>query len=301
MSGAPFFSVVIPVFNRSRLLIPAVSSVLRQTFQDFEIVIVNDGSSDDTLEVLNNTFALEKRIKIISQSNRERGAARNVGFAASAGRYVVFFDSDDLMHPTHLETLHRKIEASGTPRFIATKFDFVDENGNRRASDIQKLPEGYYDYKLFLNGNPLACNICVLKSNPELAAFEEDRNFAIKEDWMYLIQNTRNHPFYLIDQVTLSMTDHPGRSMRSDNRLIIKRTRAAMDWILNKVILSEAEKKQLAAHVNYFCGIHAYLDSDNKGGIRYALNAIRAGGLKIKYFTLLLKSIAGRKLISFVR
>lgn len=301
MSNIPFFSVVVPVFNRSNLLAHTLSSILNQSYKNFEIIIVNDGSTDNTLNVLQQNFGKEERISIINQVNSERGAARNNGLKKSAGKYVVFFDSDDIMHPSHLEILHSKINEQKFPAFIATKFDFIDENNNHRPSDMQSLKEGFYDYRLFLNGNPLACNVCVLKDNPLLSLFEEDRNFAIKEDWLFLIQNMKSNKLYVVDRVTISMNDHEQRSMRSDNKMIIKRTIAAGEWIIKRIDLTKEERNQLTTHICYFCGIHAYLDEEKNASITYSLKAIRLGGLKIKYVTLLLKSIIGRKVISLFK
>ncbi len=301
MNNLPFFSVVVPVFNRSNLLVHTLSFILNQTFNNFEIIVVNDGSTDNTLEELQRNFGNEKRIKIITQVNAERGVARNNGLKKSSGKYVVFFDSDDIMHASHLDVLHAKINEQQFPAFIATKFDFIDEKGNHHSSDIQSLKEGYYDYRLFLNGNPLACNVCVLKDNPLLSLFEEDRNFAIKEDWMFLIQNMKSNKLFIIDRVTISMNDHEHRSMRSDNKMIIKRTLAAGEWISKRIELTKEEEKQLQAHISYFCGIHAYLDEEKKNSISFSLKAMRAGGLKVKYISLFVKSIVGRKVISLFK
>ncbi len=301
MNFDPFFSIVIPVYNRCNLLGNTISSILQQTFGAYEVIIIDDGSTDDTLNFLKKNYGDKPNFKIISQPNRERGAARNTGFKNASGTYVIFFDSDDLMHPNHLQVLHRGIIENNHPYFIATKFDFINDKGRSKASDIMPIKEGFYDYRLFLNGNPIACNVCVLADNPDIKLFEEDRNFAIKEDWMFLIQNSKLHKLFIIDEVTISMSDHPLRSMRSDNDLIIQKTLLAKDWILRKIDLTTEEKSQLSAHVNYFCAIHSYLESQSKRSIGFLIHAIKFGGFKMKYFTLLLKSILGRKLISRIQ
>ena len=298
MKADPFFSIVIPVFNRCNLIGNTISSILQQTFAAYEVIIVDDGSTDKTTDFLRINYNNNPGFKIISQANKERGAARNTGFKNASGKYVIFFDSDDFMHPNHLQVLHETIVAHNSPFFIATKFDFINDNGTSKASDIFSLKEGFYDYRLFLNGNPIACNVCVLVNNSDLKMFEEDRNFAIKEDWMFLIQNTKLHPLFIVDEVTISMSDHPLRSMRSDNERIIQKTLLAQDWILRKIELTLEEKNQLTAHVNYFCAIHSYLENQSKRSIGFLIDAMKFGGLKMKYFTLFLKNILGRKVIS---
>src|ERR1700744_4628044 len=91
--GQPFFSVIVPVFNRARQLDAALRSVLAQRCQDFEIIVVDDGSSDNpraTVETIN-----DPRIRFIRQDNQGGGAARNTGINAARGRFVALLDSDD--------------------------------------------------------------------------------------------------------------------------------------------------------------------------------------------------------------
>ena len=90
MNNPPFFSIVIPVFNRSGILYITLSTILKQKFQDFEIIIVDDGSTDITKDVLQEYQKKDSRINIIRQENKERGAARNTGYLNSSGKYVVF-------------------------------------------------------------------------------------------------------------------------------------------------------------------------------------------------------------------
>lgn len=301
MHSKPFFSIVIPVFNRSEILHHTITSVLNQSMPDFEIIIVDDGSTDNTKAVLKDYASKKENIKLIQQENRERGAARNNGLRNSSGEYVIFFDSDDVMHEDHLQTLYENIIDLDSPLFIATKFDFFNEKGKHYFSDIQQYKKGFYDYRLFLNGNPLACNICVRKNNSQLQHFEEDRKYAVKEDWLFLLQNLREQKMFLVDKVTISMYDHSKRSMKSNNQELIHKTRLAFEWIVNKIKLSAEEINTLQAHVNYFCGIHSYLDGEKRSSVDFALKAMKAGGIKIKYLLLLIKSIIGRKIISAMK
>lgn len=92
----PVLSVVIPAYNCENFLDEAISSVLNQSFQDLEIIVVNDGSTDNTTSVL-DTF--RDRIRIINQSNKGKSEARNTGIEASSGDFVAFMDADDISHP----------------------------------------------------------------------------------------------------------------------------------------------------------------------------------------------------------
>jgi glycosyltransferase involved in cell wall biosynthesis len=107
---APFFSVIIPVYNRAGPLGRALESVLAQSCQDFEIVVVDDGSTDDPRTVA-ESFA-DPRIRFIRQDNAGGGAARNTAIDAARGRFVAPLDSDDIFLPHHLERMRALLEGS---------------------------------------------------------------------------------------------------------------------------------------------------------------------------------------------
>lgn len=102
----PFFSVVIPVYNRADMLRAAVDSVLAQSERDFEIVVVDDGSKDHPERVL----PADPRIRFFAQENKGGGAARNSGIDRARGRFVAFLDSDDVYLPSHLAAMRALLE-----------------------------------------------------------------------------------------------------------------------------------------------------------------------------------------------
>src|SRR5690242_13806787 len=95
----PLISVVIPTFNRARCVANAVDSVLVQTFKDCEVIVVDDGSTDATAEVLKG---YGNRVRVIQQSNRGVSAARNAGIRSARGEWIAFLDSDDIWNPDKL-------------------------------------------------------------------------------------------------------------------------------------------------------------------------------------------------------
>lgn len=123
--AAPLFSVVIPVYNRAELLRGALESVRAQSCQDFEIVVVDDGSTDDPAKTA-AAFA-DPRIRCVRQDNRGASAARNRGIDLARGRYVAFLDSDDCFLPHHLERMARLLEnttdTAGFARMIVHRGD----------------------------------------------------------------------------------------------------------------------------------------------------------------------------------
>ncbi|MFZ4435099.1 MAG: glycosyltransferase family A protein [Flavobacterium psychrophilum] len=99
-----FFSVIIPVYNKERFLEKTINSVLNQSFTNFELLLINDGSTDNSLALLNQFT--DKRIRLISQTNQGVSAARNLGIQEAKSPYLAFLDADDIWEPDHLETMH---------------------------------------------------------------------------------------------------------------------------------------------------------------------------------------------------
>src|SRR5262245_25002643 len=97
------FSIIIPCFNGGRWLAEAVRSCLEQTTADLEVIVVDDGSSDDSHAIAARCASSDPRVRVIRQTNQGVGAARNTGLAAAVGRYVNFLDADDLFEPEKLE------------------------------------------------------------------------------------------------------------------------------------------------------------------------------------------------------
>jgi glycosyltransferase involved in cell wall biosynthesis len=123
----PFFSVIIPVYNRAGTLGMAIDSVLRQSCQDFEIVVVDDGSKDDPKAVV-DSFR-DFRIRFVRQENQGGGVARNTAIEAARGRYIAPLDSDDIFLPHHLETM--KALLHDAPRTVGYARMLVDRGSGR--------------------------------------------------------------------------------------------------------------------------------------------------------------------------
>jgi glycosyltransferase involved in cell wall biosynthesis len=125
--AAPFFSVIIPVYNRARVLAAAIESVRAQSFSDFEIIVVDDGSRDSPRTVA-EAFG-DARIRFIRQDNAGGGAARNTGIDQACGDFVAFLDSDDDFLPDHLENMHALLR--GTTGQVGYARVRVDRGENR--------------------------------------------------------------------------------------------------------------------------------------------------------------------------
>lgn len=124
---APFFSVVVPAYNVEEYLDECVESVLSNSFEDYEIVLVDDGSSDGTSRLVDEWAYRDSRIKAIHQENGGLSAARNTGLATAQGRYVVFLDADDCLAPWALDDLADLIREASMPDIIVTEMSNVED------------------------------------------------------------------------------------------------------------------------------------------------------------------------------
>ena len=106
-------SVIVPVYKAENYLRDCVDSILQQSFQDFEIILVNDGSPDNSGAICDELSAKESRIAVIHQTNQGQAAARNHALAQAKGEWICFVDSDDLIHPQMLQLLYEAVEESG--------------------------------------------------------------------------------------------------------------------------------------------------------------------------------------------
>jgi glycosyltransferase involved in cell wall biosynthesis len=133
----PFFSVIIPTFNRAQRVAKAVQSTLGQSFSNFEVIVVDDGSTDNTSELLSQLFSMDKRVRFFQKTNEERSIARNYGASQARGRYLNFLDSDDFLYADHLATAYRLLLQNDFPEWSVLGCEIIDEgNVVRIASSL---------------------------------------------------------------------------------------------------------------------------------------------------------------------
>ena len=117
-TAAPSFSVIVPSYNRADIITPTLETILQQEDADFELIVVDDGSHDNTEEVV--ARLRDPRIRYFRKANGERGAARNYGTRQTRGRYLNFFDSDDEMHPNHPRIVREFVAVTGEVEVLHT-------------------------------------------------------------------------------------------------------------------------------------------------------------------------------------
>lgn len=138
----PLVSVVIPTYNRRESLLEAVQSALGQTYNHLEILVVDDGSTDGTRDLMAQRYRDNPAIRYLWQPNLERAAARNAGIRAARGEYIAFLDSDDRWSPRKTEMQVQRLDALPEVDVVACGLQFVDERGVAAEPFVRERVQG---------------------------------------------------------------------------------------------------------------------------------------------------------------
>ena len=203
----PVFSIIIPTYNRCELLPKAIDSVVNQHYSDWELVIVDDGSTDQTAEVVAGFD--DGRIRYVNQTNQQLSAARNRGMQEATGRYFCFLDDDDVFLPNHLGVLANAMEA--------TNYRYqVYRSGILHRREGMDIPQ-----RQFTNGEDSLVELWrapvgqfgMVFSYEAVSAIYFDRKQLLLEDFTWLNKVLRDHQLYQVDTHTAVMLFH--RAQRS--------------------------------------------------------------------------------------
>ncbi|RUT02707.1 glycosyl transferase [Dulcicalothrix desertica PCC 7102] len=192
----PEITVIIPAYNAEKTILETIKSIQEQTFSNFEIIVINDGSTDDTQLVLEKIK--EPRLKIISSQNEGVSAARNKGIKAAQSEYIAFIDADDLWTNDKLELQLAAIKANPDIGVVYSWTSQMDETGKKFHSGARVFIEGnvYQDLLIvnFLeNGStPLMRKECV----DEIGGFNVNLKYG--EDWEFYIRLAAKYKFAVI-------------------------------------------------------------------------------------------------------
>ena len=206
----PLVSVIIPTYNRTATISRSITSVLAQTLQDFEIIVVDDGSTDDTHQVIAN-FADDQIRLLRHETNLGAGPARNTGMQAAMGQYIAWLDSDDEWFPDKLKVqLNAMQQASSQCRASYTAYEIVQQD----FSKIYFSP--YSDQKKLFLGSDKAPGSTLLFERTLLTEIGLlDASMRRFEDWDWLLRYCRKYELLPVDQPLSRIYYNPRRSPAS--------------------------------------------------------------------------------------
>jgi glycosyltransferase involved in cell wall biosynthesis len=204
-----FFSIVIPTYNRASFIHKTIDSVLNQNYQDFEIIVVDDGSTDNTEDLIRSISS--EKINYFKIENSERGRARNFGMENSRGDYVTFLDSDDLLFSNYFANANESIHHYNTPPFLHLAYEVVNPNDNVLLK-INYLQSN--DINFLVKGNSLSCTGCFLRNDiAKTLRFNEDRDLSGSEDWELWFRVLANYGIKTDNRISAKIINHNERSV----------------------------------------------------------------------------------------
>jgi glycosyltransferase involved in cell wall biosynthesis len=288
-------SVVIPTYNRAHTVLDAVRSVLRQTYRDLELIVVDDGSTDDTAPRL--AAERDPRVGVIMGHHAGVSAARNLGVSKASGELIAFLDSDDLWHPDKLAaevdflTRHPEVHAVFT--------DLEKRHGDRvypsfmrqTAVFSRRLAHAAYPDGLIIEARDM--RLCLLEEVPikpsaltlRRTAFDAaggfDETWSSSEDWEFLLRLARDHRFAYLDRPLAVLTISPdslhildqSRGERAMIRLLV-RERAALG---DDAEALAAVGRGLVSRIKHFAWHHADAGSPRRAAAVFLRGFVLTG------------------------
>ncbi len=243
MKNSPFFSIIIPTYNRAPFIKETINSALQQHYNSFEIIVVDDGSQDNTEEVVNAISS--PKIRYYKKKNRERGAARNFGMKRAKGQYITFLDSDDRYYPQYLENAYESLLYYNYPFFLHVGYEVVSEKG-KSLRKVDHLKNN--DIYMFVRGNPLSClGVFLHQQVVQQHTFKEERALAGAEDWEMWIRIATRYGIKTDNRISAAMIQHQERSLQSKTAYDLLRSKKAA---LKHISEDEAVQKKLGHYKN---------------------------------------------------
>lgn len=220
--NSDLISCIIPVYNQAQYIDETIQSILSQTYQNFEIIIVNDGSTDNLLEVLNKYT--DTRIKIINQSNKKLPEALNTGLRNCSGKYITWMSSDSYYDPRAFEVMVNHLNTNPKIGLVSTHFKIF---GDRE--EIIQHNIGIYTLKEMKVGNYVGCCFMFRKECQEMAGYF-DIEYLTVEDWKMWASISKKFPLEKIYGVyaywrshNCNMTSTLGKCLGVENSFKLKR------------------------------------------------------------------------------
>ena len=259
----PFFSIIIPVYNRDKIVGKSIDSVLNQSFKNFEIVLVDDKSDDNCLEVLEAYANKYEQITLVkSPVNQGRCAARNSGIAHAKSSWICYLDSDDSYFDNHLSTLYDLIQKHPNYKVFCTdqlinniQKEYLNKNLLNDLTDLT--------FEDFIESNPLTANqVCHQKDID--VTWSKERH-PISEDWLFHRQLSRKYKILKTNIATNNILEHSERSVNlvAVDAFVKWNLKGAEKFIREEKNLEQKYANRIMAYTLILC-TNIYLKDGNK-------------------------------------
>ena len=275
----PEVSVIIPTYNRANLIGRSIQSVLNQTYQEFEIIVVDDGSTDNTEYVVKGFD--DARIRYVRyQENRGGSAARNAGIKIASGDYIAFQDSDDEWLPEKLEKQMVIFKsASVKVGVVYTGFWRIQNNKKKYIPSSAITKKSGNVYKSILNRNFITTQSAVIKKEVFKKTGMFDERIPAFQDWDLWIRISKYYEFQYVGEA-LVISYYQSKSISANKKASIN----AHKMILDKYFEDLRKYKKILANHYFNIGSKLYLNGERRESGIYFLKSIKTYPIYIIFF-----------------
>lgn len=197
----PLISVIIPAYNSEKTIQETIESVLKQTFTDFELIVVNDGSTDATLEIINSIK--DPRIQVLTYPNAGVAVSRNRGISHSTGEFISFLDADDLWTADKLEAQLKALQENPKAAVAYSWLDSIDESGNFLRPGTRITENGNIYDKLFLTPFVSSGSNGLIRRQPLIEIGGFDESLAASQDYDLYLRLAARYDFVCVPSVQI--------------------------------------------------------------------------------------------------
>lgn len=278
----PRVSVIIPTYNCKEYVCEAVDSVLNQSFKDFELIIVNDGSTDGTEQVLKKYFeGFPDKIKYIEQENKGISVARNIGIRASSGEFIAFLDADDLWLPEKLATQIVVFDTNPNVRFVHTNtYGFGGPEGtylNRYWMSREQIKKhsGYIFFELYFRNIRITVSTVMIRREclDKVGIYDEYLSLLGCEDRELFLRILWQFEAIYVDEPLAKYRDRADSMGQNFEKMII-----AQEYVYDKIAklygLPNSYKKKGLSSVYYEWASAFYSSLHIREGLKFQLKSI---------------------------
>ena len=254
----PKISIIIPTYNRARIITRTLDSFSKQVDKNFELIVVDDGSTDETNSVLAHySKNYRGRFLTLRINNGERGRARNAGLQVASGEYINFFDSDDIAYPFHVQRAKAIAQREKYPEWFYLACD-VNRNGVSSAMKLNSQSETLND--CLFDGNILGTNGVFLRYDvAHKYPFHESRELSGSEDYELWIRLGLNFPLPYSAHSTSCLIEHNGRSMTTmPASQVLSRIKYLIELLAGNELLTQRSlaRARVMSHLHAYIAVH---------------------------------------------
>ena len=269
----PYFSVIIPIYNKESEILDTINSVLSQTFSDFEMVVINDGSIDNSLRMIDSIK--DPRLTIISKKNGGVSSARNIGILNSRGSYIALLDGDDIWLPDYLQEIKQLIDKFPDCRIFCTNYIVSLEKFKNHIQQpvIHSCENNYFELAMYVPF--LTASSIVIKRDCFDNGMDFNENLSHGEDLDLWVRLIKKYSYIGYSNRQLVYYNHSANSRES--RRIPQLQNHFVNFVQLDLIANKIEKKYYINQISLLCWLYLknlklrYISSILSHNIKYFL------------------------------